>query len=93
MENITQTRPCEVAGVPAFFHRWITEDRAVLNATVYLKKGDLIGIRKLYDEYGIVPECCILEKLTETWALVELYDGIVRKVPLNVLRFTDRGGE
>lgn len=84
-------RPCEVDGVPALFHRWIEEDRFIVQPT----KGSRIGaageIARSLRTGGQVPRNCdFFEVVRETVALVEYRDGTIDKVRPELIRFTGK---
>lgn len=85
-------RPCLVDGKPATFHRWVEEDRGVLQVNSLLRLDDetIEKINRLFHKEGIVPGSCSLEKLHEVKALVEWPDGSVGTVRLELITFLDR---
>lgn len=91
-DRVTPTRPCTVQGHPAFFHRWVTEDRGLLRVHAMTNPEQQQALHAYYVKHGIIPSSGSLEKLTETLALVEMPDGSVKKVPAIQIRFTDREG-
>lgn len=92
MNNVTPTRPCTVNGSPAFFHRWVTEDKVLLKTHAMVSPEHHRAMYEYYIANNIVPNTCSLEKVTQTFALVEMLDGSVKKVPAIDIRFTDREG-
>ena len=86
----TNTRLCEVDGQPAFFHRWVEEDRPLLQFNAPVKEYDAIMTRQKFDQQGICPSNAIIEKARQTFALVEVLDGSVKKVAPEKVRFRDR---
>lgn len=88
---ITPTRPCEVGGVPAFFHRFVENDRGLLQVNTFTRPEDNAKIMKDYQALGIVPNYAKVEKLRETRALIEWTDGRLATVALERVQFTDRG--
>lgn len=93
MNNVTPTRPCTVNGSPAFFHRWVTEDKGLLKVHAMVRPEQQMALHQYYVEHGIIPSSCSLEKVSETVALVEMLDGSMKKVPAIEIRFTDREGQ
>ena len=85
-------RPCTVNGSPAFFHRWADEDRGLLKINAFTRPDEREHLYQYYRERGIVPECCSIEALRRTVALVEMPDGSIKTVPATEIRFTDREG-
>ena len=83
-------RPCEVDGVPALFHRWVEEDRAVLRIEV-LARGEKMGeLHRCFHDSGVVPPGCSVDVLRETFALVEYRDGTIAKVDPVLVRFVGK---
>lgn len=83
-------RPCEVDGKPAVFHRWIDEDKVLLQFDFHLDYDNLTAIRSLFDVEGCAPAGTSIEKARHTFALVEYGDGTVGKVDPEKVKFTDR---
>jgi hypothetical protein len=88
-----KARPCEVDGRPALFHRWIEEDRALLQFNAVVTPGDANAVFRDFDARGIVPPFCHTEVLRETLALVEYRDGTLDKVKPEQIRFTGKEGQ
>jgi hypothetical protein len=87
-------RPCEVDGRPALFHRWVEEDRFIVQPT----KGSPIGtageIASSLRAGGRVPRSCdFFEVVRETVALVEYGDGTIDKVKPELIRFIREEGQ
>lgn len=74
------TRPCLVDEKPAVFHRFVEEDRALLQINAYCEPGDRERIRREFQETGVYPDTCYATTLRSTLALVEFPDGSLRKV-------------
>lgn len=85
-----QTRLCEVEGEPAFFHRWVEEDRPLLQFNALVKEYDAIMTRQKFDQLGVCPSNARIEKARQTFALVEMLDGRAKKVAPEKVRFCDR---
>lgn len=83
-------RPCEVDGKPCLFHRWIDEDKAVLEIGMLVKQETLDAWRYAFNESGAVPPASTVKILRHTYALVEYPDGSVGKVEPELVRFLDR---
>lgn len=80
-------RPCEVDGAPALFHRWIEEDRLVLNVDVLIPYGEQVAMRRRFFSDGVASPGCHPEVIRETFALVEYQDGTIGKVKPEAVRF------
>lgn len=87
-----ELRPCEVDGQRCYFHRFIEEERGVLQINIFMKERDAYEAREIYERYGLVFNGCSLEKLRHAYALVEFSDGTVKKVEPEKVRFLDREG-
>lgn len=83
-------RPCLVDGRPATFHRWVEEDRGVLQINALLREEAVERVRRDFQEKHIIPPGATLEKLRGVRALVEWPDGSVGTVDLGLLTFLDR---
>ena len=87
-----RARPCEVDGRPALFHRWVEEDRVLLNIDVHVStRSQTVMVRRFRDE-GVIPCGCSVEVLRETFALIEFQDGLVAKVDPVLVRFVGKEG-
>ena len=82
-------RPCEVDGVPALFHRWIEEDRALVKINCFSTPEEQAEIARSIRLSGVYPGGCSPEVIRETFALVEFLDGVVAKVKPECVRFVD----
>ena len=80
-------RPCEVDGVPALFHRWIEEDRAILKINVLCRDPEMARLLRDFYELGRVSPQCDIEVIRETFALVEYRGGTIHKVKPELIRF------
>lgn len=85
-----RSRPCEVDGVPALFHRWIEEDRALLNTGAFVSPEHFRDITRAFRVDRVVPPGCSVDVLRETFALVEYRDGTIGKVKPELVRFLDK---
>lgn len=84
-------RPCEVDGRPALFHRWIEEDRVIVNVTKGSPLGTARSIEHLLLGGGAVPpRCDRYDVIRNTLALVEYRDGAIEKVEPELIRFTGK---
>lgn len=93
LSPVAGLRPCEVDGVGAVFHRWADEEQALLKFNVFLRPDDAEAMYKRFQETGIVPYACAIEKVRTTRALVELATGQVVRVDPKHVKFLDREGE
>ena len=90
--DLLKHRPCEVDGRPALFHRWVEEDRAILNIEALVTPEDQARLAYTFREGNICPPGCKVDVLRETFALVEYQDGAVAKVDPVLVRFLGEEG-
>lgn len=83
-------RPCEVDGTPAFFHRWVDEDRVLLHTCSFAPDQHHRARLDEFKRDGLVSPDCRTEAVRHTFALVEYQDGTVCKVEPEMVKFTDR---
>lgn len=86
-------RPCEVDGTPAFFHRWVDEDRVLLHTCSFAPDQHHRARLDEFKRDGLVYPDCRTEAVRHTFALVEYDDGTVGKVEPEKVKFTDRRAE
>lgn len=84
-------RPCLADGKPATFHRWVDDDRAVLQVGAFVHPRDRDRIFREFQEVGLIDSSSHIEKISATFALVEYPDGSVGKVKPVLIQFLDRG--
>lgn len=85
-------RPCLVNDKRALFHRWHIVDAAILNFKAKMNYEAVRTCRDVFAKEGWVPDCADVEKLTNTYALVEFEDGTINdRVPPRDIRFLDSG--
>lgn len=82
-------RPCTVKGRRALFHKWIVNEdilvkcRGPYSSDIWLKESEVIRKKRM------IPPHNDIEKVTNTFALVEFEDGSVEKVRVEDIRFLD----
>lgn len=86
----TNTRVCEADGEHAFFHRWIDDDRIVIKYDCFIRTADAEEKARRSLETGLYGPGQDLMIVTQTFALVELMDGSVKKVVPTAVRFWER---
>ena len=86
----TVPRPCLVDGRPAFFHRWVDEDKALLKVETFCSPDEIDKSFARFYRDGLIDHSCDIEKLHTFSALVEYEGGTVAKVNPELIRFTDR---
>lgn len=87
------TRPCEVDGEPALFHRWIDEDVALLKVNCFVSPDERDVLVRRFRAEGFVPAGCSTEVIRHTFALVEYRDGMIGKVDPERIRFIGEEGK
>ena len=90
MPEERQFRPCEVDGRPAIFHRWVEEDKALLEIGLFVTSEEVQEIKDFFEKYGVVSNSTQIKIASHTFALVEYDDGTVGKVEPEKVKFTDR---
>jgi hypothetical protein len=85
-----ELRPCLVDGRPAFFHRWVEEDKALLKVKSFCGPDEIEASVARFHRDGVMDHSCDIEKLHTISALVEYEGGTVAKVNPELIRFTDR---
>jgi hypothetical protein len=93
LSPVANLRPCLADDKPAVFHRWVDEDKGLLQINAFVRPQDREIMHRLFQDQGVVPSCGNVEKLRVTFALVEYPDGSVGKVTPELIQFLDRGGE
>lgn len=91
--TLERFRPCEVDGESAFFHRWVEEDRLVVMYKGYIREDDAQQMARRSLETGLFGPGQDVKVITQTFALVEMLDGSVKKVESEKVRFCDREEE
>lgn len=86
------SRPCEVDGIPALFHRWIDEDRVLVRAHVLTAAEAQEAVKRRFRSEGFLPGGYSTEVIRETFALIEYRDGRIAKVKPELIRFVDKEG-
>ena len=81
------TRPCLYLEEKATFHRWVDETRLIMKFDVVLPMKDMWKLKHAYEDIGVIPGGADAIPLTTTFALIELKDGSVKKVPPEEIRF------
>lgn len=75
------TRPCLVDEKPAVFHRFVDEDRALLQVDRFCRAEDMDAMVRVFKDSGVYSgKFCSTKILHSTLALVEFPDGSLKKV-------------
>lgn len=85
-----ELRPCLADGKPATFHRWIEEDKAVLQIRAVVSPNHQQAIVRRFHEEGVSGSLSTFDKLRTCSALVEYPDGSVGRVKPELIEFLDR---
>ena len=83
-------RPCLADGKPATFHRWIDEDKALLQVNALVHPDHRQEIARRFHAEGVADGSSTIEKLRACFALVEYADGSVGRVRPELIQFLDR---
>lgn len=82
-------RLCQVDGRLAIFHRWVDDEKAILKINSFTRRDDpaIELLRQDFLTKHIIPNCCTLDKVKTTRALIEWSDGHVALVDVEFLQF------
>lgn len=83
----SSTRPCLYLEEKATFHRWVDETRLIMKFDSVLPLKDMWRLKHEYEDIGVISAGADAIPLTTTFALIELKDGSVKKVPPEEIRF------
>lgn len=86
-----ETRLCEVSGETCIFHRFIDENRVLLNIKTHIRVSEAYECRRMLDEERMIVPGSDTVIVRNTYALVERPDGRLGKVDPEKVRFIDRG--
>lgn len=87
-ECLGTTRPCEVGGVAARFHRWVEVENALLRVN-YMRPEEQREFVRRFREEGVCGPGGSLEKQRGCHALIEWPDGSVSLVDVHLIKFLD----
>lgn len=77
----------------AWFHKWDTNNITYLQTPYTIRKGDRIStakaIKDRFDSEQILESGCEIGCIPVTVALVEMFDGTMRQIPISDIRFLD----
>jgi hypothetical protein len=91
--ELASFRPCEVDGKPAFFHRWVEEEKALLKINAFTSPQELDILVRRFRSDSVLPMGTSTEIVRNTFALVEYADGTVGRVEPEKVKFRDRRAE
>lgn len=87
----SSTRPCLYLEEKATFHRWVDETKMIVKFDGTIRVDKFKEIKQTYEEHGIVYPGMDVIPVVNTFALIELKDGSVKKALPEEIRFiTDR---
>ena len=87
----SEYRPCMVGDKKALFHRWAVDEDALLRFDMLLKYERIQEVRKIIEKEKVVPSGVHVEKLINTYGIVEYEDGTVEAVRPVLIKFLDSG--
>lgn len=85
------TRPCLYLEEKAKFHRWVDETKLILKFDGTIRVDKFKEIKQTYEEYGIIYPGMDVMPVVNTFALIEVSDGSMKKVPPEEIRFITEG--
>ena len=88
-----ELRPCLVNEERALFHKWIVEDKMFVKFFRCFRAEELKRQKLNIEADQVVPVQNDIEKVTNTYALVEFEDGTINKVEPEDVKFLDSGNK
>lgn len=91
--NIIQnsaTRPCYYLEEKAMFHRWVDETKLIMKFDAAMTTEKMWELKHYFKEVGMVPASVNIVPVTNTFALIEVADGSMKKVPPEEIRFVTK---
>jgi hypothetical protein len=83
-------RPCKVDGEPCLFHRFVEEDRLILQVNLFTKpETEQQMIRRALDTGIVTSGMNVAAVMRETRALIEWATGRLSTVAIDRVQFTD----
>lgn len=89
MSDIAVVRPCYVGGRKGMFHRWIDKEDILLKSNVYVKSDEIEKAIAKFNKTGHVPLGFEMERVKNTYALIEFEDGHMEEIPPTTITFCD----
>jgi hypothetical protein len=87
----SSTRPCYYLKEKATFHRWVDETKMIMKFDGRIRVDKFKEIKQTYEEHGIIYPGMDVTPIVNTFALIELKDGSMKKVPPEEIRFVNEG--
>lgn len=85
----TEYRPCYVDGKKALFHRWIDREGLYLHFKCFISLEEQLKAQKTFYDDHIIPTGCDIERIKQTFAIVEFENGTVAEVAPCSIKFDD----
>lgn len=82
-------RLCLVQGRMAIFHKWIVKTSLYIKCNGFSTVDEMKEQRDFCLKEGVVPHSNALEKVENTYALIEYEDGYVDEIEPHYVRFID----
>lgn len=92
--NIIQnssTRPCYYMDTKATFHRWVDETKMIVKFDRTIRIDKLKETKQTCEEHGIIYPGMDVIPVVNTFALIEVSDGSVKKVLPEEIKFITEG--
>lgn len=86
----SSTRPCLYLEDKATFHRWVDETKLIMKFDATLTTEKMWELKHTFNDIGMVPASVNVIPVTSTFALIEVSDGSVKKVPPEEIRFVKK---
>lgn len=83
----SSTRPCLYLEEKATFHRWVDETKMIIKFSEHLKMDAMWKLKNLYEDIGLLTGGMDAIPVITTFALIEVADGSMKKVPPEEIRF------
>ena len=86
-----ERRPCWVNGRKGMFHKWIEKEIGVIlpDGCGIVPGERLLLVKEMYENDGVIPSSFKLDKVKNTYALIEFEDGHIEEIPPTTITFLD----
>ena len=86
-----ERRPCWVNGRKGMFHKWIEKEIGVIlpDGGGIIPGNHLLRAKEAYENDGIILSGFKLDKVKNTYALIEFEDGHIEEIPPTTITFLD----
>ena len=82
-------RKCIVNGEKALFHKWIEQNKMIIQATISLKEKDASRYLEMYEKTKVLPRIFRLIAVPNNYAIIEDLKGNVKLVEPDKVKFED----